>query len=72
MNIHELKVGLDILTRYANQRDDVDQRADVCAEHDEIFLGGPHPDHLTGGKCAQLSQLGFTWRADLNCWHVFT
>lgn len=57
--------GLAILAKY-------NPSAEVCAEHDEIWAGGPHPGNTLPKDRKRLEELGFTWDEDTDSWHKFT
>ncbi len=45
---------------------------DMCAEHDQIYLGGPAPEDLPAEVVAELEELGAHWDAGLPSWYVYT
>ncbi len=44
---------------------------DIAAEHDEVFSGGPPPDHLSAEELKILEGSGWSWDSDLDSWHKF-
>lgn len=63
----KLHEGLGILLKYEDKPSSY-----VCAEHDEVFLPGPHPDKISEADRKRLEELGIAWHEDVDSWHSFT
>lgn len=64
--LREVAEGLSILLTY-----DKEDKAHVCAEHDEVYIGGPPPGQIEPQDRKRLTKLGFTWESDYDGWHRY-
>lgn len=61
MRVSQLIRGLELLGRAGS----------IHAEHDQIFMDGPHPDELSALDNDELEHLGFFWDEEEG-WSHFT
>lgn len=67
--MRDIRRGLEILEKF---QDDATDPCAVDAQHDELFAAGPAPEKLNAEDRTELSRLGWSWHADLECWSSFT
>lgn len=63
--LSDVRAGLEVLAAYDKGE------AHVCAEHDEIFVGGPAPKQMQAADVTRLEELGFDWDEDTDSWHRY-
>lgn len=44
---------------------------DCAADHDVIYLPGPHPDKFSQEEKAKLEELGAFWSEEVDSWKAF-
>ena len=67
----ELHEALGILLEFRGKQGDF-VNYDVCAEHDEIWMGGPDPSQLKPEEVKRLEELHVNWDESTQSWHMFT
>lgn len=65
--MRRLLEGLTILVELLGE----DDRGDMAASHDEIYLSGPPPEEIPPDKLQALENLGFFWDTSEESWHKF-
>ena len=65
MRVTDLKVFLNVMGSRADL-------CDVCAEHDELNIGGVPPEDLTDKELAILDEANWHWTAKHETWTHYT
>lgn len=59
--------GLKIFESYLSK----DNPGEISAEHDEIYVGGVHPEAIGGDDLKKLKAMDWSWNKQYDAWHHF-